>query len=60
MMLTQRQIDAIRAWPGSYNFWCVDSPQGAPYWSHTPRGHVLHEVTEIERQIMRDRSLRLA
>lgn len=49
MMLTPSQITAILSAPGSYNYWCVASPTGQPFWSHTEVGHVLHAVTAAER-----------
>lgn len=47
-MLTQAQINAILANPGSYGYWCALSPTGYPFWSHSPVGHVLHVPTPEE------------
>lgn len=56
-MLTKRQMDNILATPGSYTYWCVTSPTGDPFWSHSRIGRVLHTVTPTERAAQRERML---
>lgn len=59
-MLTDHQIRSILANPGSYRYWCVTSPHGSPFWAHARVGHVLHVVTDVERDAFRARAAKAA
>lgn len=58
-MLTESEIKAIWARPGSFKHWCAVNPTSEPFWSHVVIGRELHIPTPDELANQRRRALEL-